>query len=161
MNFHSSLLAGGAGFLSLQERQWESKVNLHDQSCSGFIDYFPYCRRFMHQDSPGGGFWRAEGFWLLLTGWTLLGVSDEDRDEEPRLGDGDSCAVPASLSQSRSLGWTPLGRERGVQGRDGHGLKPSFAGQGREGQSCQPVGAAVLLRCGARVCPESSVQLFV
>lgn len=87
----------------------------------------------------------------------------------------DSCAVPASLSQSRSLGWAPLGRERGVQGwdgrglkpsfaeqgRDGHGLKSSFAGQGRDGHSCKPVGAAVLLRCGARECSESSVQLFV
>lgn len=73
----------------------------------------------------------------------------------------DSCAVPASLSQSRRLGWTPLGRERGVQGRGGYGLKPSFAGQGRAGQSCKPAGAAVLLRCGARECSESSVQLFV
>lgn len=27
-------------------------------------------------------------FWLLLTGWALLGVSGEDRDEEPGLRDG-------------------------------------------------------------------------
>lgn len=145
-NFPSSLLAGGAGFLSLQERQWEScKVNLHDQSCSGFIYCFPCYRRFIHQDSPGSGFWRAEGFWLLLTSWALLGVSDEDRDEEPGLGMGFMCCsclpVPEQEpgmgpfgkgARCAGLGWTWVKTELcwAGQGRTWVKIKLCWAGQG-------------------------------
>lgn len=137
------------------------KVNLRDQSRSGFIYYFPCYRRLIRQDSAGGGFWRAEGFLAAPDRLGTAGCQWWGQGWRARAEGWGSCAVPASLSQSRSLGWAPLGRERGGQGRDGHGLKPSFAGQGRGRRSCKPMRAAALLRCGARECSESSVQLFV
>lgn len=105
------------------------------------------------------GFEGLRDFWLLLTSWALLGVSGEDRDEEPGLRDG----VPVlSLPPCPRAGaWDGPLWEGSEAGRDGHGLKPSFAGQGRGRRSCKPMRAAALLRCGARECSESSVQLFV
>lgn len=82
----------------------------------------------------------------------MLGVSDEDRDEEPGLGDGIPVLfLPLCPAAGAWVGPLWEGREV-LQGRDGRGFKPSFAGQGRDGHSCKAVGAAVLLRCGAQEC---------
>lgn len=108
------------------------KVNLHDQSCSGFIYYFPYYRRFIQQDSPGGGFCRAQRFWLLLTSWALLSVW-WGQGWRTRAAGWNPCAVPASLSQSRSLGWVgPFGKgvRCGGQGWTWVKTELCWAGQG-------------------------------